>query len=247
MILRAPLYKVARALWCSQNNTTSNSSISLEFHQEDKTVSETQVFGKQFQQTPPAFYTNLMIQSGDSLVMIDGVSTAFGKDNSSDIDNKDASKKWNTGEVIGLYRLGTWNAIEFRPIPILTDTLFYYLNNIQQQTYVLKIMTKNIPAYFPQAWLVDKYLNSKAAVTPGVPLLYNFTATNDINTFRNRFMLVFKRKLVATPVPVIKVANMQNPGITGNADNVAIGKSNISVYPNPVEIGEKAILQFSVT
>jgi hypothetical protein len=227
------------------NNTTSNSSISLEFHQEDKTVSETQVFGKQFQQTPPSFYTNLMIQSGDSLAMIDGVSTAFGKDNSSGIDNKDASKKWNTGEGIGLYRLGTWNAIEFRPVPILTDTLFYYLSNIQQHTYTLKIMTKNIPKDFPRAWLVDKYLNSMVAVTPGVPLLYNFTATNDINTFRNRFMLVFKRTLLATPVPVTKVANRANPGTIGDANRITVGKDNINLYPNPVVTGGKTIIQFN--
>jgi hypothetical protein len=227
------------------NNTTSGSSISLEFREEDKTVSETQVFGKQFQQTPPAFYTNLMIQSGDSLIMTDGVSAAFGKDNSAGIDEKDASKKWNTGEGIGLYRLGTWNAIEFRPVPVVTDTLFYYLNNMQQHNYTLKIMTKNIPTGFPQAWLADTYLNTRVAVTPGLPLLYNFTATSDVNTFRNRFMLVFRRKLIATPVPVTKVASIANPGTTGNANSITNKVSNVSIYPNPAAAGKKIILQFT--
>jgi hypothetical protein len=106
-------------------------------------------------------------------------------------------------------------------------------------------MTKNIPKDFPRAWLVDKYLNSKVAVTPGVPLLYNFTATNDINTFRNRFMLVFKRTLLATPVPVTKVANRANPGTIGDANRITVGKDNINLYPNPVVTGGKTIIQFN--
>ena len=95
---------------------------------------------------------------------MDGVAAAFGEGNSSGIDEKDASKKWNMQESIGLFRNNTWQAIEFRPVPVLTDTLFYAIYYIQQQNYTLKITTQNITAGFPQAWLVDKYLNTKTAV-----------------------------------------------------------------------------------
>ena len=198
------------------------------------------------QQNPQAvFYTNLMTPSGDNLMLMDGVAAAFNKDNSAGADKKNASKKWNQTESIGLYRNNTWNAIEFRPIPLLTDTLFYYLYSIKAQTYTLQIMSKNIPAGFPQAWLVDKYLNTKTTVVPGTPLLIHFTANSDINTYRSRFMLVFKRAFIATPVPVTKVANQANPGTTGSANSIAQQESSVSVHPNPVATGEKIMLQFS--
>src|SRR6185312_10043003 len=64
-------------------------------------------------------------------------------------------------------------------------------------------------------------------------------------SYRNRFMLVFKRTFIATPVPVTKVANQANPGITGNANSMAAGPGEVSVHPNPVKTGEKIMLQFS--
>jgi hypothetical protein len=58
-------------------------------------------------------------------------------------------------------------------------------------------------------------------------------------------MLVFRRKLIATPVPVTKVANIANPGTTGNANSIANKKSNVSIYPNPVAAGKKIVFQFT--
>jgi hypothetical protein len=131
-------------------------------------------------------------------------------------------------------------------MPVLTDTLFYYLNAISTQSYTLQIITQNVSAGFLQAWLVDKYLNIKTPVVPGTDLLYNFSATKeDVNTYRNRFMLVFKRGLIATPIPVTKVANQANPGTTGNANSIAGVKGNVSVHPNPVPTGQQVLLQFT--
>jgi hypothetical protein len=58
-------------------------------------------------------------------------------------------------------------------------------------------------------------------------------------------MLVFKRSLIATPIPVTRIANQANPGTTGNANSIAGQKGNVSVHPNPVPIGEKVTLQFT--
>jgi hypothetical protein len=237
-----PIIQSGQAFLMKLDPTHSNAS--LEFHQEDKYSSETQVFGfgKQQQNQPTVFYTNLLTSSGG---LLDGVAGAFTGDNAADAAKKSASKKWNSTASIGLYRNNAWSAIEFRPTPVLTDTLFYYLNAIGAQTYTLQIITQDVPAGFPQAWLVDKLLNTKTAVVPGTPLLYSFSATGDINTFRNRFMLVFKRSLIATPIPVTRIANQANPGTTGNANSIAGQKGNVSVHPNPVPIGEKVTLQFT--
>jgi hypothetical protein len=237
----SPVIQSGQAFLMQLNGPTA----SLEFRQEDKYPTEASVFGKQLLQQPPVFYTNLMTPSGNSLTLMDGVAAAFGKDNSAGIDKKDASKKWNKQESIGLFRNNTWQAIEFRPIPVVTDTLFYAMYYMQQKNYALQITTQDVPPGFPQAWLVDKYLNTKIAVIPGTPLLYNFTATSDINTYRSRFMLVFKRILPFTPIPVTKVINQADPGITGNANSIAGTTASVSIHPNPVTMGEKVIMQFS--
>ena len=239
-----PVIQSGQAFMVRSDGTSSN--ISLQFHEADKYPTEASVFGKQQQKnTQTVFYSNLMTPSGNSLTLMDGVASAFGKDNSAGIDKKNASKKWNTQESIGLFRNNTWQAIEFRPIPVLTDTVFYAMYYLKQQNYTLKITTQNVPAGFPQAWLVDKYLNTKTAVVSGMPLLYNFTATSDINTYRSRFMLVFKRTLPVTPIPVTKVINQKDPGTTGNANSMAGIAAGVNVHPNPVAIGGKIILQFN--
>ncbi len=222
-----------------------NTSGSLEFDQVDKNITEANVFGIQQQNQQTVFHTTLMTPLGNDLTLLDGVAAAFGTSNSAGIDKKNASKKWNTTESIGLFRNNTWQAIEFRPVPILTDTLFYSLYYLNQKSYALQITAQDVPAGFPQAWLVDKYLNTKTALDISKPLTYSFTANSDVNSYRNRFMLVFKRQFVATPVPVTKVANQANPGTTGNANSIATSKSSIDIYPNPIATGEKVTLKFS--
>ena len=241
-----PVIQSGQAFMVQADGTKPN--VSLDFREADKKTSEKNVFGfvKKPQNPQAVFYTNLLAPSGNSLTLMDGVAAAFGEGNSAGIDEKDASKKWNKQESIGLFRDSNWKAIEFRPIPLLTDTLFYGIYYMQQKNYTLQITAENIPPGFPQAWLVDKYLNTKTAVNVDTVFSYNFTANSDINSYRNRFMLVFKRTFIATPVPVTKVINQANPGTTGSTNSIAgTVAGGVSVHPNPIAMGEKIILQFN--
>ena len=219
----------------AQANATGTST--LTFKQSDKYTTEAKVFGgiEQPPAPPAVVYANLMLPSGDSLILLDGVAAAFGKGYSAGVDGMDAQKQWNVNENIALVRNGSWLAIEFRPVPVLTDTLFYtmYLN---QQPYALKIFMKDVPAGFPQAWLVDKYLKTTTAFNTAEPLVYNFTPNSDTNSSRNRFMLVFKRTLKATPV----ATTMSSGGA-----QAATLEGKVDVFPNPVVTGSKALLKFS--
>ncbi len=224
---------------------TGSSAASLKFQQGDKSTSQAQVFGFKATSPPshPAIYTNLMQQSGDNLSLLDGVAAGFG-DYSTSVDDNDAQKQWNVDENMALIRNEARLAIELRTLPVLSDTLFFKLF-LRQHPYTLQIFSRDLPAKTLQGWLIDKYLNTKTAVNLYDTTLYSFTPNSDTNSYRNRFMLVYKRIFIATPVPVTKVINQANPGTTGNANSIATQKSGVSVHPNPIKTGEKVMLQFS--
>ncbi|MEP6465633.1 MAG: hypothetical protein ABJB05_04985 [Parafilimonas sp.] len=155
----------------------------------------------------PIIYTNLLVSSGNTYFLTDGVAAVFSNKFSAAVDGDDAIKLWNFGENIALVRGNYMLAAEFRPVPVLRDTLFYRLY-LKQRPYTLQIFTQDfagVPAM--HTWLVDTYLHTKTAVNLTDTTLYNFTPNKDTTSYRNRFMLVFDKKLIATPVTVAKIIN----------------------------------------
>jgi hypothetical protein len=224
--------------------SSGSSSATVQFQENDKDSAESNVTGKQAGSPYPVIYTNLMTPYNGSMVLTDGVASGFANRFSAAVDGDDAIKLWNFSENIALVRGNYALAIEFRPIPKLTDTLFYRLY-LKQQHYTLQVFSQNLtPVTIPgKAWLVDKYLNTRTLVKLTDTTLYRFTPNADTNSYRNRFMLVFDRQFTATPVPVTKTVNEDNPDITGISKSAA-KTGNVILYPNPVTNG-KATLQFS--
>lgn len=191
----------------------------------------------------PLIYANLL--SSNDHILLDGVAAGFANCFSANVDGDDAQKLWNFGENIALVRNGSTLAIEFRPMPKLSDTLFYRLY-LKQQPYTLQIFSLNLSAKIPRnAWLVDKYLGTRTEVNLYDTTLYDFTPNADTNSYRNRFMLVLNRKFTGTPVQVTKALNQSNPNTTGNAATIA-GMAAVTVYPNPLNSG-KVMLRFNNT
>lgn len=223
---------------------TSGGNASVNFQQSDKTSTETSVFG--LLQQPPVIYTNLMIpESAGSLSLTDGVAAAFDNIFSSSVDEDDAQKRWNIDENLALVRDTNTLAIEFRPKPVLTDTLFYRLY-LRQQPYTLQIFAKNF-AFMPfmHAWLADKYLNTNTEINLNDTTLFSFTPNPDTNSYRNRFMLVLKRQLIATPIPVTKATNENEPNTIGIANSIAVTTGSISLYLNPVTEAKDVMIRFN--
>lgn len=224
----------------------ASTSATVEFRQADKKPTETNVFNRpaiEQATAHPAIYTNLMLALGDSLQLTDGVGVGFGDNYSSAADVQDALKLVNFDENIALMRNNEKLVIELRPFPVLSDTLFYSLI-AAPKSYALKIFSHDLPNAL-QAWLIDKYLNMRTAVNLYDTTLYSFTANIDTNSYKDRFMLVYNKKFIATPVPVARVINQSTPGITDSAKSITEEVNGISVYPNPVKPGEKVTLQFS--
>ncbi len=214
----------------------SSGSASAQFVQADKSTTQAMVFGRmQPEPAPSAIFTNLLVPTAKGVFLTDGVASGFGKNYKADIDNMDFQKKPNFDENMMLVRNDNFLSIEFRPIPVITDTLFYKLY-IRQQPYILQVFSQNMSSIPGQAWLIDKYLNTQTAVNLGDTTLYNFTPNADTNSYRNRFILVFKRTLKATPI----ATTLSSGGATA-----ATLKGIVTVYPNPLKTGEKISLDFS--
>ncbi|MFT4155808.1 hypothetical protein [Parafilimonas sp.] len=200
---------------------TSSTNPVIKFRESDKVSDEWNVFGITAKTWEPAkkpvIYTNLM--QSDSVTVMDGVAAVFGTGFSSDVDEKDVQKLWNMGENMAIMRREKALAVEKRPGIKRADTLFYRLY-VKQEPYVLKIFSLHFtPQQLPDAaWLVDKYLDTQTKIDLTQETLYRFVPDTDTNSYRNRFMLVFKPMPSKWP-PVI---------------DTLIKKIKVKIFPNPV-------------
>jgi hypothetical protein len=203
-----------------QSNAPSSS---LVFNQNCKIATEADIFGKHTPVKDPYVYINLMLQSADSLLLVDGTATIFEPRFSTAIDGDDAIKFPNFNESIAMLSNDRRMAIEARPLS-LNDTLFLKLTYLaSQQPYALSIKPVNTPVNM-HAWLIDKYLNTRTPVKLDDTTLYNFTANYyDTTTYMRRFIIIYRKGFIATPVPIAK--------------NEAVAKKlngSVNILPNPV-------------
>jgi hypothetical protein len=177
------------------------------------------VFGLQAsgsRRAQPALFVNLL---DTSHVLMDGTGAAFNLRYSAAIDSADVQKRWNEEiENIALIRGDKALAIELRPVPIFSDTLFLRMY-LRQHPYLLQVFSQQLPPNLHgTAWIVDKYLQTETEIDLSDTTVYNFTPNTDTNSYRNRFMLVF------TP---------SKPGRAGIIDTF-ISRIKAHIYPNPV-------------
>jgi hypothetical protein len=225
----------------------TNTSGSITFKENDKSSIEktTGVFGlmatkDSHSHSPPALYVNLL---GTSNLVADGVAVGFGNKFSTHIEAVDAPKKWNEQiENMAIVKHDTALAIDFRPMPKNSDSVQLRLY-LRQQPYVLQIFTKGVKTDLPaELWLVDKYLGTRTQLDIYHTNLYSFTPNTDTNSYRNRFMVVFNRA-------GSKQEQNKDKGIKTSANAVAENNpgntGEVSIYPNPVTSGSKAMLNFN--
>ena len=210
---------------------SSGNGVTMNFTEADKDSAQRNVFGLQPGASFPVVYANLLIPSDSAFDLIDGVGAGFSNSFSGNIDVKDATKQWNFNENIALERNNRFLAIELRPMPVETDTLFFKLYLKQQQSYTLQLFSGNKADMPVKAWLVDKYLNIQKEVSLPDTSLYSFIPNADTNSYRNRFMLVFKTLA-------------KDSSIFGRPTGQPATLQAFTVFPNPVMIGEKAALLF---
>ncbi len=111
-------------------------------------------------------------------------------------DLNDVRKLSNVNENFAVQRNGSIMAIERKKLPATADTIFYFMNRMQQKNYQLEFVMDHA-ASVPKksyAFLEDKYLNKKTPVSLTGTTFVNFTVNQDTGSYaKDRFMLVFRR------------------------------------------------------
>ncbi len=203
----------------------SATSTSMFFSQNSKSSNDKDVY-KPVPMESPVLYMNLFTPSQDSLILVDGVGAIFDNKFSANVDYDDAIKVPNFNESIALIRFDRRMAIEARPMPVLTDTLFFKMTKLNaNQTYTLSVQPETDENNL-QAFLIDRYLNIKTPVHSTDTTLYSFTPTSDTATYMRRFMIVYKFEKIATPVATTA---------PNNADATTL--NSVRIFPNPVSGG----------
>jgi hypothetical protein len=158
--------------------------------------------------------TDLFISPNPGAPIADGNAVAFDNSFSNKVDGNDAFKLMNSGENFGLKRDGKVLAVEAKAPVTSTDTLFYTMTNMRQQTYQLRIVPVNMQSDNLQAFLIDQFLNTSTALSLLDTTLVTFSVTgNAASKASNRFSVVF-RQMAALPVTLTSVrATLQNNDI----------------------------------
>jgi hypothetical protein len=161
------------------------------------------------------FYSRLLDASGSNVgdVNVVKIDNSF----SNEIDGHDIAKLPNSGENFGIQRDGKTFAIEGRQPISSTDTIYFNMWNMQQQSYKLEFEPNNLAASGFTAILQDSYLNSNTPVDLLTTTSVNFTLdANAASSAANRFRLVFKPSIV---LPVSLISISANRGETGATVN----------------------------
>ena len=173
----------------------------------------------------------------------DGNAVAFSTHFSDKVDRDDALKILNGGENFGLLRDGRNLVIEARQPPTAADTLFYFIGNVQQQTYQIRFAPENWIDFSLQPLLLDTYLNTRTPLSLTDSTFINVAFTSDpASRSARRFMVVF-RQVSALPLSFISLnTSVTSSGLllkwsTGNEDGVdsyQIEYSNDGIHFEPV-------------
>jgi hypothetical protein len=151
--------------------------------------------------------TNLYTSSG---ILADGNAVSFDNSFSNKVDKDDALKISNAGENFGIRRNGQLLAVEARSAVSLTDTVFYDMHNLRQQSYQLLFLPGNMEPV-RQAFFIDRYLNTEQPVSLTDSTVINFSVTSDAaSNAADRFMLVFRTSAGPLSVSFVSVNAYRN-------------------------------------
>ena len=167
---------------------------------------------------------------GTPQVMLDGALAIFGEEYSNEVNFEDANKFSNAGVNTGFVRSGRTLAVERRKMPTETDTLHISFRGVRQLAYTWNINVENIDAPGLQAWLWDKFLNTKTALRNSKTTDINFSVDNNAaSTAADRFKIVFTQAIIL-PVKIVSANAVRladkSIAVIWNVEN----ENNVSFY-----------------
>lgn len=159
--------------------------------------------------------TNLYAIVNNSPRLSDGNMMMYDNSFSNDVDAMDVRKALNFGENFGLKRNNVVLAVERRKFPGETDTVHYFMSNLNTISYRIEIVPSGLADPNRVAVLQDAFLNSQTTVSLTDTTRYTFTVTSDpASKANNRFRVLFIG-ISGGPLPV-RFTSFSSTGTAGN-------------------------------
>ncbi|HNP54626.1 MAG TPA: T9SS type A sorting domain-containing protein, partial [Ferruginibacter sp.] len=158
-------------------------------------------------------------------VLFDGLWLRFDPAFANGVDNYDVLKMDNSGETVATQIGDQSFAIDSRHNISAEDTIQLKLGHVRAQNYQFEVNTgNNLEQFGVEAFVEDKYLNTKTPVSLSGTTLVPFTVVNEPGSYAaDRFRIVFKR-LAPVPVSFTQVRadkQQQNVLVSWKVDNEA--------------------------
>lgn len=166
--------------------------------------------------------TSLYAISGEQETILDAVLSEFNAAFSNHIDILDVLKLHNTNETIGISSSDQLLAVERRGDILPADYISFNLNRLKIQQYAFKFNPVNLLKQGREAFLEDRYLQTKTPVSLSAITKISFYVLIDPGSYAtDRFRLVFKQQAI-------------HPHIHDCRINKIKTDEKVLVYPNPV-------------
>ena len=157
-------------------------------------------------ETYPMFRTDIFAKTDSTYTLTDGVLNIFHPSFDDMVNDEDAKKfiSFNTKESLSVLRDAAFVAIEKRGELKRSDTIFYSMTKFNPISYQFKFVASDFkPGY--QAFLEDKFTNTKTLVSTSGTTFVNFLITTDsLSKQADRFKVVFQQANVL-PVTITKI------------------------------------------
>jgi hypothetical protein len=148
---------------------------------------------------------------GTNTYMADGITMNFDDIYSNQIDNDDVVKFLNASENISVIKNNTQLIVERAPKLQVTDTIRLNISNTHFGPYRFDIDPSNLNYPELDAFLVDKFTNTKTPISLTTLTSINFDIANTAASYANdRFMIVFKTAPTTDFTTISAIRNTNN-------------------------------------
>ncbi len=202
-----------QSFFVANNNNSSPTLLISETHKAATSSNLTAIFGDNSVPVSKIIFGINKLVNG-TYINADGATAYFNNSFSNSSGREDATKFSNyPNEDIGINNNNDILSIDGRKIPTITDTISLNIKQFKTGTnYQLKIDLTNFLANGLQAFLVDKFSNTRTMLTMGSNNNYPFVTSSNASSFNNRFNIVYQQTIL--PIDFISLkAYSTNSGV----------------------------------
>jgi hypothetical protein len=197
-----------------RNNEIINTPPSITFTEAAKATGESQI---EVFSTSSEVYLNLSLYTQDSWDASDYESDALGirwsPNYTTLVSDEDSGKLGNLGENFAVNNSNTLVGIEKRNLPESEELIPLFINNYEEEDYVIHNQFENLPED-AKFYIIDDYLETTTELVNGAAYYYTVDVSIPASIDSNRFSIRFE------------------PTTLSQTD---FTENNFSLYPNPAE------------